>query len=203
MLEQQLAERFRAVVDEEPPLALDPDELVDRLLRTRRRRQGMATALSVVVIATIAVGGVAAAGGQRAAPPLPTVTRLPVATQPTVEVQPSAPPASADVTIAATVPAGGYDIVAEQRKYESVRSVAGFLVDAVPTDKGTLEIRRDGDVLFQADLAKLDAYAFRPAEPVVLKPGQRVLVAVTCHRTVSRAGGCHVDVTFSVRVVAR
>lgn len=181
MLEQQLAERFRAAVDDEPPLALDPDELVDRLLRTRRRGQGTATALGVVVIATIAVGGVAA-GGQR------------VATQ---------PPAPSDVTISATVPVGVHDVVAEQRTHDSVRSVGGFLVDAVPTDQGTLEIRRDGDVLFQADLAKVDAYDFRPLEPVVLKPGQRVLVALTCERTTSRAGGCHVDVTFSVLVVAR
>lgn len=192
MLEQQLEERFRAVVDDEPPLALDPDELVDRLLRTRRRRQGMATALGVVVIATVAVGGVAAAGDQRATQP--------PAAQPAVATP---PPAPSDVTIAATVPAGGHDVVAEQRKHESVRSVADFLVDATPTDQGMLEIRRDGDVLFQADLAMLDAYDFRPAEPVVLKPGQRVLVAVTCKRTASRAGGCHVDVTFSVVVVAR
>jgi hypothetical protein len=66
-----------------------------------------------------------------------------------------------------------------------------------------VEIWRDGDVLFQADLTKVDAYVFRPAEPVLLKPGQRVLVAVKCARTLSRAGGCHVDVTFPVLVVAR
>jgi hypothetical protein len=84
-----------------------------------------------------------------------------------------------------------------------VRSVSDFLVDAVPTDRGTVEIWLDGDVLFQADLAKVDAYVFRPAEPVLLKPGQRVLVAVKCARTLSRAGGCHVDVTFPVLVVAR
>ncbi|MFC4858883.1 hypothetical protein [Actinophytocola glycyrrhizae] len=33
MLEQHLAERFRAVVADEPPFRVDPDELVDRLLR--------------------------------------------------------------------------------------------------------------------------------------------------------------------------
>lgn len=197
MLEHQLTERFRAVVADEPPLTLDPDELVDRLLRRRRRRLGAATAVGVVVVATIAIGGAAlggaaaggaAAGGQRAAspPPAPTTVAAP-----------------ANVTIAATVPAGSYDLVAEQRKQESVRSVSDFLVDAVPTDRGTLEIRRDGDVLFHADLAKLDAYVFRPREPVVLKPGQRVLVAVTCERTLSRTGTCRVDVTFPVLVVAR
>lgn len=191
MLEQHLAERFRAAVDDEPPFAMDPDELVDQLLRSRRRRMGMATAMGVVVVATIAVGGAAVGGalvGQRAAAPPPA---------------PATVPAPVDVTIAATVPAGDYDIVAEQRTQESVRSVSGFLVDAVPTDQGTLEIWRDGDVLFQADLTKLDAYVFRPAEPVLLKPGQRVLVAVNCARTLSRAGECQVDVTFHVRVVAR
>jgi hypothetical protein len=193
VLEQQLAERFRAVVDDEPPFVLDPDELVDRLLRGRRRRLGMATALGVVVVATIAVGGAAVGGasvGQRAASPPPAPVTPTVA-------------APADVTIAATVPAGSYDIAAEQREQEYVRSVSDFLVDAVPTDRGTVEIWLDGDVLFQADLAKVDAYVFRPAEPVLLKPGQRVLVAVKCARTLSRAGGCHVDVTFPVLVVAR
>jgi hypothetical protein len=191
VLEQHLAERFRAAVDDEPPFVMEPDELVDRLLRRRRRRLGMATALGVVVVATIAVGGAVVGGasvGQRAAAPPPA---------------PATVPASADVTIAATVPAGDYDIVAEQRTQESVRSVSDFLVDAVPTDRGTLEIWRDGDVLFQAELAKLDAYVFRPAEPVLLKPGQRVLVAVRCARTLSRAGECQVDVTFHVLVVAR
>jgi hypothetical protein len=192
VLEQQLTERFRAVVDDEPPLAVDPDELVDRLLRRRRRRLGVATALGVVVVATIAVGGAAvsgaAAGDQRAASPSPAPVTV-------------APPP--DVTIAASVPAGSYDVVAEQRKQDSLRSVSEFLVDAVPTDLGMLEIMRDGDVLFQADLAKVDAYVFRPVEPVLLKPGQRVLVAVQCKRTLARAGECHVDVTFSVVVVAR
>ena len=193
MLEQQLAERFRAVVDDEPPFVLDPDELVDRLLRGRRRRLGVATALGVVVVATIAVGGAAVGGasvGQRAASPPPAPVTPTVASP-------------ADVTIAATVPAGSYDIVPEQREQEYVRSVSDFLVDAVPTDRGTVEIWLDGDVLFQADLAKVDAYVFRPAEPVLLKPGQRVLVAVKCARTLSRAGECHVDVTFPVLVVAR
>ena len=37
MLERQLAERFRAIVANEPPLAVDPDELVDRLVGTDRR----------------------------------------------------------------------------------------------------------------------------------------------------------------------
>jgi cytoskeletal protein RodZ len=188
VLEQQLTERFRAVVADEPPFALDPGELVDRLLRRRRRRLGLATALGVVVVATIAVGGatVGASTGQRAADPPPAPAVAPT-----------------DVRIAATVPSGSHDVVAEQRKQESVRSVSDFAVDAVPTDLGTLEIMRDGDVLFQADLARLDAYVFRPAEPVLLKPGQRVLIAVTCVRTASRAGACQVDVTFPVLVVAR
>ena len=101
------------------------------------------------------------------------------------------------------MPAGSYDVVADQREQDSVRSVSDFLVDAVPTDRGTLEIRRDGDVLFQGDLAKLDAHVFRPRKPVVLEPGQRVLVAVTCDRTLSRGGTCLVDVTFPVLVGAR
>lgn len=202
MLEQQLTERFRAVVADEPPLRLAPDELVDRLLRRRRRRLGAATAMGVVVVATIAVGGAALGGPATGGAALGGAATGPQRTA-SAPPAPTAVTAPAHVTIAATVPAGSYDLVAEQRKQESVRSVSDFLVDAVPTDRGTLEIRRDGDVLFHADLAKLDAYVFRPREPVVLKPGQRVLVAVTCDRTLSRTGTCRVDVTFPVLVVAR
>lgn len=177
MLEQQLAERFRAVVDDEPPLALDPDELVDRLRRTRRRRLGVAATLGVVMATTVAVGGAAAAGGLR----------------PTAQAP--------EVTIAATVPAGAHDVVPEQREHGAVRFVRSFLVDAAPTDTGTLEIRRDDDVLFRAELAMLDAYDYRPIDPVVLKPGQRVLIAVSCRRPTARE--CRVDVTFSTLVTAR
>ena len=37
MLERQLAERFRAMVANEPPFTVAPDALVDRLVRTGRR----------------------------------------------------------------------------------------------------------------------------------------------------------------------
>lgn len=37
MLERQLAERFRAIVANEPPLTVDPDELVNHLVRTGSR----------------------------------------------------------------------------------------------------------------------------------------------------------------------
>jgi hypothetical protein len=198
VLEQQLAERFRAAVDDEPPFELDPDELVDRLLRSRRRRLGLATALGVVVVATIAVGGAAVSGAAGGAP-----VGGAAAGQPTTPAAPATATTPAEVTVAAAVPAGSVDVVAEQREQKSVRSVSDFLVDAEPTDRGTLEIRRDDDVLFQADLAMLDAYVFRPVEPLLLKPGQRVLVAVTCARTLSRTGACHADVTFPVLVVAR
>jgi hypothetical protein len=37
VLEQQLAERFRVMVDNEPPFVVAPDELADRLIRAHRR----------------------------------------------------------------------------------------------------------------------------------------------------------------------
>jgi hypothetical protein len=62
MIEQQLAERFRAAVADEPPLAFDPDETVDRAARGQRRRYAViATAASTatVALAAVAVFGVA------------------------------------------------------------------------------------------------------------------------------------------------
>lgn len=37
MLERLLAERLRAIVADEPPFAVDPGDLVDRMVRTGRR----------------------------------------------------------------------------------------------------------------------------------------------------------------------
>lgn len=188
MIEQQVAERFRAAVDDEPPLELDPDELVDRLLRRTRRRQGLATALGVTVVATAAVGGAALLGGTGQRP----------AAEPTVPA--STTPTSVDVRISATVPTGTREVLTARRQ-AGVRAVSEFLVDAVPTDQGTLEIRRDDEVLFTSQLARLDTYRFRPKLPVHLKPGQRVVVAVSCR--LSRGDGCRVDVTYPAPVMAR
>jgi hypothetical protein len=191
VIEQQVAERFRAVVDDEPPFALTPEELVDRLLRRKRRRQGLATALSVVVAA---VGGAALLGGTGRPPAAaPTIASSP-APAPTV------PPSTADVRISATVPVGSRAVLPAGRE-DGVRAVSEFLVDSGPADQGTVEIRRDDQVLFRSQLAGLDAHRFRPELPVVLKPGQRVVVAVSCR--LSGDDGCRVDVTFSAPPAAR
>ena len=63
MIEQQLADRMRAALADEPPLGFDPDELADRAGALRRRRRsafavGGATAavLAVAVTAVVATG---------------------------------------------------------------------------------------------------------------------------------------------------
>jgi hypothetical protein len=58
MNEEQLGDRFRAAVAEEPPLGFDPDDVVDRAVRTTRRRSAMigaATAAAVVVLGVVTV----------------------------------------------------------------------------------------------------------------------------------------------------
>src|SRR5262245_34221227 len=62
MIEEQLGDRMRAVLADEPPLGFDPDELVDRAGRSRRqRRTTVAAAGAVLVVAVSAV--VATSGG--------------------------------------------------------------------------------------------------------------------------------------------
>jgi hypothetical protein len=71
MIEQQLAERFRAAVADEPPLAFDPDETVDRAARGQRRRYAViATAASTatVALAAVAVFGVPGGGNGQVGP---------------------------------------------------------------------------------------------------------------------------------------
>jgi hypothetical protein len=58
MNEEQLGDRFRAAVAEEPPLGFDPDDVVDRAERVTRRRSAMigaATAAAVVVLGVVTV----------------------------------------------------------------------------------------------------------------------------------------------------
>lgn len=60
MIEQQLADRFRAAVADEPPLSFDPDETVDRAARGQRRRYaviGTAASTAAVAVAAVAVFG--------------------------------------------------------------------------------------------------------------------------------------------------
>lgn len=62
MIEQQIEDRLRAAVADEPPLGFDPDELVDRAVRLRRRRRsvlasvGATSAIALVAVAVVVTG---------------------------------------------------------------------------------------------------------------------------------------------------
>ncbi|CRK57617.1 hypothetical protein [Alloactinosynnema sp. L-07] len=66
MNEQQITERFRRAVDNEPPLGFGPDDIVDRAATARRRRTlllGSAFATVAVVVAAVAVQSLAGRTG--------------------------------------------------------------------------------------------------------------------------------------------
>jgi hypothetical protein len=207
MIEQQLAERFRAVVGDEPPLGFDPDELVDGILRRRRRRQAVGAALGVALIATTAVAGVAvfADGAPRPATPPPTLSTAPLSTAPPSD--PGVDFTSADFHVradAALAPAGQFQVFPERGGGDNLRrTVDDFLISTEDGDDGTLQIRRDDEVLFEITLGEATTMDYHLNDPFVFEPDQRAVVAVNCVRTAAADGVCRSGVTFSASVGTR
>jgi hypothetical protein len=201
MIEQHLAERFKAVVGDEPPLGFDPDALVDGLLRRRRHRQAIGAALGVALIATTAVAGVAMFGGgaQRPASPLPTLVTLPPTSM------------GMDLTVAdfhigadaAVAPVGQFQVFAERTGGDLRRRISDFLISVEEGDKGTLQVRRDDEVLFESTLEDALTMDYHFMDPFVFEKGQRAVVAVNCVATAAADGVCRSGVTFSASVGTR
>lgn len=64
MIENQLADRMRAALTDEPPLGFDPDEVADRASQSRRRRRSSLAAVGATgAVLTIAVTAVVMSGG--------------------------------------------------------------------------------------------------------------------------------------------
>jgi hypothetical protein len=61
-IEKRLADRMHAAVADEPPLGFDPDEVVDRAGRLRRRRSGYTAAGAATATAVLAVAAVTVLG---------------------------------------------------------------------------------------------------------------------------------------------
>lgn len=116
MIEDQLADRFRAAIADEPPLGFDPDGLANRAAHDRRRQSaviGTSVAAATVVLATVTVlqvvrAGDVPAGGVGSAPttetqPCPTKREDPdptgTPTKPTgPTTKPTEPPESKRAT---------------------------------------------------------------------------------------------------------
>lgn len=83
MIEEELQDRMRAAVADEPPLGFDPDELVDRASR-RRRRSTLAAVGATGGVLTVAVAAVLFTG----MPSEGTKVGTTVTTAPTVPIAP-------------------------------------------------------------------------------------------------------------------
>lgn len=200
MIERQLTERFHTVLEDEPPLGFDPDELVDEQRRGRRRQAALAGAVVTAAAAVVAVGVVGLSSDERLGP----------AQQTDPPVERSAVPADPDGQIVSFESriGGTQEVTPDPAVYEvngrldpppvlDHVSIESFLVDSYPGDRGVLQIRRGDEVLFQVQLGDHDNYAMHLTEPWNFTPEEPLRVAVSCHQAGSPGGTCEAGVTFT------
>jgi hypothetical protein len=207
VIEQQLAERFRAVVGDEPPLGFDPDEFVDRLFRRRRRRQAIGTALAVVVVATAAVAGVTTLGE----PAPPGYGAAAVAT-PSASVSIDAtPPPAADLeltdeyvgAVSRVLPAGKFSLFRVPGTSRADRLLYYVGVKTNGLAQGVVQVRVDDVVEVEVDLSVADRENVPLAVPVEVPAGAELTVALSCVKSPATDKVCQAGVTFQFGVLDR
>jgi hypothetical protein len=141
MIEEQLADRMRAVLADEPPLGFDPDEVVDRAGRRRRSTfavigvTGAVLAVAVTAVVATSSGG----GGPSVGTTPPTTTPRDAACQ---GVDPGhVPPLNFDgsAAIVARLDASAPGVIAAHLPGVSVRpSETGMVAYDCPPNVGTV-----------------------------------------------------------------
>lgn len=203
-----LNERFQTVLEDEPPLGFDPDQLVDGLRRDDRRRRVVIAAGLLSAVAVVAVGaGVLQTSDAERRPAQP-------ADQPST---PNTPPESFSFTATGldSRVGGEQEVNADPAVFElfgqgtpalsgdAEHRVDSFVVDSYPGDRGTLQIRRGTEVLFEVALGQHDNYAAELMEPWIFPPDQPPLVAVSCQQSGRPDRGCEAGVTFEGQAITR
>jgi hypothetical protein len=199
-IEQQLAERFHAVVGDEPPLAVDPDELVDRLFRRRRRRQAVGTALGVVAVAMAAATGVTVLGERSTEP----AAGYGVAARPTATTPPSTAMPLVEETVQVTtrpVPRGKFQRFEVQGSVAYDRYLYGLTVETKETAHGVLEVRVADVAVFVVELGATGEQYYDLG--VAVAAGQVVTVGFHCGKAMAADGLCRAGVTFQFGVADR
>lgn len=198
MIEQQLSERFHTVLEDEPPLGFDPDQLVDDQRRNGRRHAALVGAVVSAAAAIVAVSVVGLAGGEQreSAPPADGLRDTPPG-PPTFEIVTfesrigGTQEVTPDPTVFEVTGKGSPPIGSERVNIDS------FLVDSYPGDRGVLEIRRGDEVLHRVSLGNHDSYAGHLQEPWSFTPEAPLRVAISCHQAGAPGGTCEAGVTFS------
>jgi hypothetical protein len=206
MIEQQLAERFRAAVDDEPPLGFDPDEFVDRLFRRRRRRQALGSALGVVAVATAAVAGVTTFGNRDGDPAPPSYG---VAAPPTVTSTPPpkvTEPSLTDENVNAVTPAaprGKFTLFPVPGRTDVDRYLYHVTIRTKGRAEGLVQVRIDDVVNVEEELSPADTRELHFDAPIPVPAGANVAVAISCGKSAADDGLCRAGVSFQFGVVDR
>jgi len=202
-----LNERFRTVLEDEPPLGFDPDQLVDGLRRDVRRRRvvlaaGLLSAVAVVAVSAGVLRNNDAEEGPADRPAPPTTPSESFSFTSTVldsrvggEQEVTADPAVFELFGQGSPVLSG----------DAEHVVESFVVDSYPGDRGKLQIRRGDEVLFEVELGNHDGYAmdFKFTEPWIFPPDQPPLVALSCQQSGRPDHGCEAGVTFEGSAITR
>ena len=191
MIEQQVADRFRDAVADEPPLGFDPDDVIDRAIKRGRRRKvvwavAAATMVEAAAVWTLAGhpgggssdGGLGPAARPNPTPALQTTFRLSLFEE--------------RLTV---------DIPVLVRPDQTEVRINGLVVDNPNGDDGSVRLMRGNEVLEDISLHSMTKTTRGPEpEPKIAEPGVPVTLTVIC---TSSANGCRgVSVTVSGYLVA-
>ena len=200
MIEQQVADRFRDAVTDEPPLGFDPDDVIDRAIkRTRRRRVvwGVAAATMVEAVAVWALASTPGSAGH---------DQVQAGGQPS-----GSAPAPAE---ASPSPAPGFtfrmtafeatltlDNPLAVRAAEEELDVHELVVLNPDGDDGSIQLKRADGVMEEISLHSMSRYNSKYPQPLTAEPGVPVTLAVNCSQSAHQCRG--VSVTVSGYTIVR
>ena len=194
MNEQQLADGFQAVLADEPPMGFDPDRVIDRAIKRRRRRRivwvaGCATLIEAAVVwAMVGLPGSGAPASQDSGagqvdgfgqPPVPNPT----------------PPGSKTYTMTMFNQVLNLDQPTVRRPADALLRMTDLLVRNPDGDSGTIQLKRADEVVFEAGLQNFHDFDMHYTNAVEAGPGVPVTMVVRCTASPHECAGVSLAVS--------
>jgi hypothetical protein len=190
MIEQQVTDRFRDAVVDEPPLGFDPDDVIDRAIkRTGRRKVVLAVAAATMVeaVAVWAFSGTSGGDGQvRAARPAPAPVPAP-------DPAPAPPTVSGTLTAFEQVLTVSDAMLAEPAN--ATVYVHNLVVHNPDGAQGTAQLKRTNGAVFEISIDSFRDYDMHFNEPIVAYSSMPLSFNTICHPSAHDCGGVTMTVS--------